>query len=209
MTASFETIDLTIDNLTENLAHASLDLIDGAEVVRVVKDKSVEAFDEATFARINNVHFHNGMIKVKVLSRLLPDAPDFSRGFIGIAFRINDDNDQFEGLYIRPTNGRSDDQSRRNSATQYFSYPDYKFDRFRAEAPKQYESYADMGLDEWIDLTIEVKGESAKFFVNQAVHPVLIVNDLKLGPNAEGGISLWVDVGAEGFFKDLQIQYDV
>ncbi|WP_233570019.1 hypothetical protein [Aerococcus agrisoli] len=207
MSEQFETVDLTIDDLTENLAHASLDLIDGAEVVRVVKDKSVEAFDEATFARINDVHFHNGVIKVKVLSRLLPDAPDFSRGFIGIAFRINDSNDQFEGLYIRPTNGRCDDQSRRNSATQYFSYPDYKFDRFRAENPKKYESYADMGLDEWIDLKIEVDEDHAKFFVNQAEQPVLIVNDLKLGPNAEGGVGLWVDVGAEGFFKDLQIEH--
>lgn len=29
------------------------------------------------------------MIEVKMLSRLLPDAPDFARGFIGIVYRAN------------------------------------------------------------------------------------------------------------------------
>jgi hypothetical protein len=33
----------------------------------------------------------------------------------------------------------------------------------------------------------------------------LIVNDLKHGANASGAIALWVDVGTEGYFKDLKI----
>jgi hypothetical protein len=85
------------------------------------------------------------------LSRLLPNAPGSARGFIGLAFRNKDDNSKFESIYIRPTNGRADDQVRRNHSIQYFSFPDYDFERFRKEAPEKYESYAVMGLIEWIN----------------------------------------------------------
>ena len=103
--------------------------LDGSEVLRVTKDPKIVEVDEPTFARLENLAFKNGIIELKVLSRLLPDAPDYARGFIGIAFRIDENNSKFEGIYIRPTNGRNENQSRRNSSTQYFSYPDYKFNR--------------------------------------------------------------------------------
>lgn len=99
-----------------------------------------------------------------MLARLLEGAPDLARGFIGVAFRINDDNSRFESFYVRPTNGRAEDQLRRNRATQYFSYPDYKFDRLRKEAPGQYESYADMALNEWITLKIVERGAHARMY---------------------------------------------
>lgn len=73
------------------------------------------------------------------------------------------------------------------------------------ESPGEYESYADIGLDEWIDMKIEVEGRSAKLYLNHAKQPVLIVNDLKHGEHNKGALGLWVDVGTEGFFKDLQI----
>ncbi|MFY9902001.1 MAG: hypothetical protein WAK52_05290 [Trichococcus sp.] len=178
---------------------------DGTEVLRVIKDPKIEAFDEPTFAKVIGSTFKNGTIEVKVLSRLLPDAPEFARGFLGIAFRIDENDARFESLYIRPTNGRNENQLRRNRSTQYFSYPDYKFDRLRAESPGEYESYTDMGLDEWIDLKVEVDGEHAELYVNNSKHPVLVVNDLKHGPDKEGAIALWVEEGTEGFFKDLMI----
>jgi len=142
------------------------------------------------------------------LSKLLENAPDFARGFIGVAFRIDESNSKFEGIYIRPTNGRADDQLRRNRSTQYFSYPDFKFDRLRTEFAGMYESYADMGLNEWIKLKIEVKGEKAKLYLNGNSQPVLVVNDLKHGEDGSGGIGLWVDVGTDGHFTDLQIEND-
>ena len=178
---------------------------DGTEVLRVTKDPKIEAFDEPTYARLVGTNFKNGTIEVKVLSRLLPDAPEFARGFLGIAFRIDENNERFESLYIRPTNGRNENQLRRNRSTQYFSFPDYKFDRFRAESPGEYESYADMDLDEWIDLKVKVGGEHAELYVNNSKYPVLVVNDLKHGPDKKGAIGLWVEEGTEGFFKDLKI----
>lgn len=182
--------------------------IEGKETVCVTKDPKVTAIDEATFARVVDADFKNGTIEVTVLSRLLADAPDFARGFIGVAFRIDERNAQFECMYIRPTNGRADDQVRRNRATQYFSYPDFKFDRLRQEAPGQYESYADMGLNEWITIRIEVKGEKAQLYLNGSEQPVLLVNDLKHGAHASGAIGLWVDIGTAGYFTDLRVEND-
>lgn len=182
-------------------------MLEGQPVIRVVKDKQIEEVDEPTYAKLKDVLFSEGIIEVKVLSKLLDDAPDHARGFIGVAFRISEDDQAFEGMYIRPTNGRVMIQQRRNSSTQYFSYPDYKYDRLRKEAAGQYESYADMGLNEWIDMKVVVQGATAQLFLNQSVHPVLVVNDLKHGEHHLGGVGLWVDVGTEGFFKDLVITH--
>jgi hypothetical protein len=186
----------------------NIDKIEGKETIQVTKDPKVKAVDEATFARLVESVFRNGIIEVKVLSKLLENAPDFARGFIGIAFRINESNSKFECIYIRPTNGRAEDQLRRNRSTQYFSYPDFKFDRLRNESSGIYESYADMGLNEWITIKIEVKNEEAKLYLNGQEHPVLIVNDLKHGANVSGGVGLWVDVGTEGHFIDLKVEND-
>lgn len=183
----------------------SSERLSGRDAVKVVKSAGVTEFDEATFAKITDVEFRNGTIEVKVLSRLRPDAPAFARGFIGVAFRISEDDSRFEGLYVRPTNARADDQVRRNRTVQYFSYPGFKFDRLRQEAPGKYESYADMALNEWIALRIVVRDDQAQLFVNGSAQPVLIVNDLKHGADASGAIGLWVDVGTEGCFSDLRI----
>jgi hypothetical protein len=165
----------------------------------------VQLVDEPTFVRIKDFNFKNGSIEVKVLSRLLKNAPAFARGFIGVAFRIDDKNTKYESIYIRPANGRVDDQVRRNHSIQYYAYPDFKFDKLRQISPEKYESYSDMGLNEWITMRIEVKGKGAQLFLNNSKYPVLIVNDLKLGENTEGGIGLWVEIGTEGYFRDLKI----
>ncbi len=178
------------------------------DAIRIIKDSAVKEFDEPTFAKLNGVNFKNGTIAVKVLSRLLKDAPETARGFIGVAFRINESNSKFECVYIRPTNGRVEVQLRRNRATQYFSFPEFKFDRLRKDAPGEYESYVDIGLNEWINLRIEVRGAKAKLFVNRSKQPVLIVNDLKHGSDLSGAIGLWVEFGTEGYFADLRIRSD-
>ena len=180
--------------------------LDGNQTIRVTKDPAITQVDEPTFAKLVDSDFKNGIIEVKVLSKLFADAPDIARGFIGVAFRIDESNSRFEGIYIRPTNGRADDQLRRNRSMQYFSYPDFKFDRLRNESAGMYESYADMGLNEWIKLKIEVKGEKAKLYLNESAQPVLVVNDLKHGTDSSGGIGLWVDIGTDGYFTDLRIE---
>lgn len=200
-----QSIKLDLKSFQAVQASMSLSTVGGQPALRVVKDTAVKAVDEPTFVRLNGVDFRNGIIEVKVLSRLLKDAPEFARGFIGVAFRIDESNAKYESIYIRPTNGRAEDQVRRNHSIQYYSYPDYKFDVLRKQAPEKYESYADMALDQWIRLRIEVKGATAKLFIDANPQPSLVVNDLKRGSDVSGGIALWVEVGTEGFFSDVKI----
>jgi hypothetical protein len=188
------------------LVNMSITNIDGKKAIRVARDTATKGSDLPTFVRLNNTDsFSNGTIEVMLLSRLLPTADPNARGFIGLAFRINKDNSRFEAIYIRPTNGRAEDQLRRNHSTQYFSYPDYKFDRLRKEAEGKYESYADMGLNEWIKMKIVVKNAQAKLYLNDNPQPVLIVNDLKLGAANSGAIGLFVDGGTDAFFRDIKV----
>jgi hypothetical protein len=200
-----QTVTLSRHKLDANQVSLSKVKLMGKEAVRVIKDTAVKGVDEPTFALLKGIDFTDGTIEVKVLSRLLKTAPDFARGFIGIAFRINDSNTKYESIYIRPTNGRADDQVRRNHSIQYYSYPDYKFDRLRKESPEKYESYSDMALNQWITMRIEVKGSHAKLFLNNNKQPSLVVNELKHGANASGAIGLWVEIGTEGYFTDLKI----
>ncbi|WP_276484089.1 hypothetical protein [Paraflavitalea pollutisoli] len=200
-----QTVRLDKSNLLPVGAIVQATMLDGKNVAKVIKDSSVTGFDEPTFALLKGVTFKDGIIEARVLSRLLPNAPAMARGFIGIAFRVCDSVNKFECIYIRPTNGRADNQLRRNRSIQYFSYPGYTFERFRKENPGEYESYADMGLNEWISLKIVVKGMKAQLYLNNSKQPVLIVNDLKLGADLSGTIGLWVDIGTEGYFSDVKI----
>lgn len=198
-------ISLNTKNLLPNQVYMSIEKLDGKQAIKVIKDSTIEAVDEATFVRIKDIDFKDGVIEVNVLSRLHKKARPSDRGFIGIAYRINEDNSKFECMYIRPTNGRADDQIRRNHSIQYFSFPDFKFSRLRKESPEMYESYADMGLNEWIKIRVEVKGKQAKLFLNDNNQPTLVVNDLKMGAGASGALGLFVDVGTEGYFRDLKV----
>jgi hypothetical protein len=201
MNSYSQTIGLDESNLQPIQVHMSIEKMNDKKVVKVVMDSALKGADLPTFVKVKNIDFKDGIIEVKVLSRLLKTAPASARGFIGVAFHIDSLNAAFEGIYLRPTNGRAEDQLRRNHSIQYFSYPGYDFDRLRKEAEGVYESYADMGLNEWITMRIEVKGKRSKLFLNGSKQPSLIVNDLKLGDNVSGAIGLWVDVALKDILK--------
>lgn len=199
-----QTVKLEKSNLLPNQVSMSFENLGGEKVLKIFKDSTIKAVDEPTFVRIKNLDFQDGIIEVKVLSKLLKTARPSDRGFIGLAFRIDEKNSKYESIYIRPTNGRAEDQIRRNHSIQYYSYPNFKFDRLRKESPEKYETYADMGLNEWITLRIEVKGNKAVLYINDQKSPNFIVTEM-LGNLKSGGIGLWVDVGTEGYFKDLKV----
>jgi hypothetical protein len=149
--------------------------------------------------------FHNGTIEISVAGKPGANAPADARGFVGVAFRVNRDATKYEYVYIRPTNGRADDQLRRNHSTQYSSYPGNEWLKLRTESPGKYESYVDLVPGEWTKLRIEVSSMTMRFYVNGASQPTLLVNDLKMG-DAEGRIALWIGVGTEAYFADLHVE---
>ncbi len=162
-----------------------------------------EAANATSYALVKDVSFRDGVIEVDLAGQPAAGAFADARGFIGVAFRIQDDG-RYEYIYLRPTNGRADDQVRRNHSTQYSSYPDFDFARSRREAPEKYESYVDLQPGAWTRYKIEVEGRKARLYVHGAEQPCLVVNDLKLDPH-QGGIALWVGPGSEGYFSNLKI----
>ena len=182
------------------------EVLNGETVIRVTKKDKIMQFDENTLVKVKDLDFHNGTIRVKMLSRLLPDAPEFARGFIGIVFRVNEANSEFESFYIRPTNAMTDDPVRKAHGCQYFSYPGYTFAYFREFGITEFEAPIHNGLDEWVQLTAVIRDAEARFYLNDEKDPVLTVRNMKHGQNARGSVGFFSEIGTEAFFKDLEIE---
>lgn len=174
--------------------------------------KAVQVMDTATgitpgnkYVKINNLLFHNGTIEVEVAGKPRSKASGTARGFIGIAFRMKDDDAHYECIYLRPGNGRADDQVRRNHSVQYISHPDHPWERLRKEEPEKYESYVDLEVGVWTRVKIEVQGNTARLYVHGSAQPTLLVKDLKQGTGIAGGIGLWIGPETEGYFRNLTV----
>jgi hypothetical protein len=188
---------------------------EGAKVLQIERDLKAIPFDstrvevtvdEPHYARLMGLDdFENGTIEVKMYSKLKVPAPYSGiAGFIGVFFRIQEDDSALEGIYVRPKVGRADNQRFRNHAVQYFSYPHFKFDTLRKMAPFQYEGSAPVALNEWITMRIEVNGETAEMFINDLKYSSFIVAKM-LGKTKKGFVGLYVDIGTIGHFKDLKV----
>jgi hypothetical protein len=158
------------------------------------------------YASIDGLEFGNGTIEVEIAGEPAPGAGQGARGFVGIAFRLQKDKEAYDAFYLRPTNGRAEDQERRNHATQYISHPDWPWFRLRKETPSRYESYVDLVPGQWTRIKIEVRGEHGQLYVHGAEHPVLIVNDVKSGAQGKGAVALWIGPGTIAHFRNLTIE---
>jgi len=172
----------------------------GKKAVRLIA--AAAAANGSSYAVVKGAVFKDGTIEVDLAGQPAANAGPDARGFIGMAFRLRDG--RYEYIYLRPTNGRADDQVRRNHSVQYSSHPDYDFARLRREAPEKYESYVDLQPGIWTKCKIDVDGAKARLYVGSADQPCLIVNDLKIEA-AEGGVALWIGPGTEGYFSNLKI----
>ena len=191
----------TADRLTGTNVSIAQTTYKGRNAIQVIA--APDAANASSYAVVKDVSFRDGAIEVDLAGQPAAGAASGARGFIGIAFRLQADG-RYEYIYLRPTNGRADDQVRRNHSTQYSSHPDFEFARSRQEAPEKYESYVDLEPGVWTKYRIEVEGTKARLYVNGAAQPCLIVNDMKLEPR-EGGVALWVGPGTEGYFSNLKI----
>ena len=157
-------------------------------------------------AVIEGLEFANGVIELELAGIPAPGAGEGARGFVGVAFRVQQDAQTFDAFYLRPTNGRAEDQERRNHATQYISHPDWTWARLRKETPSRYESYVDLVPNVWTRIKVDVRGARANLYVHDQEQPVLIVNDLKTGEQGKGAVGLWVGSGTVAHFRNLKVQ---
>jgi len=159
-------------------------------------------------APVIGLDFANGVIEAEIAGAPAPGAPEGARGFVGIAFRVQNDMRTYDAFYLRPTNGRADDQERRNHAVQYISHPDWPWFRLRKESPSKYESYVDLMAGVWTTIKMEIRGERARLYVHGQEQPTLMVNDLKSGAQGKGAVALWLDRGTVAHFRNLTVTLD-
>ena len=152
---------------------------------------------------VSGTRITDGTIEAEIAGRPGEGAAQAARGFVGVAFRVKDDLSKYDVFYIRPTNGRAEDQERRNHAAQYISFPGFPWEKLRKETPGKYEAYVDLQPGEWTKVKVEVKGATARLFVHGNAQPTMIVNDLKGEP--AGAVGLWVGSGTEAHFSNLRI----
>jgi hypothetical protein len=190
----------TADQLEAHGVTVAKTVYQGKTSVRI--DALPDAANGQSYAIIKGSHFHNGTIEVDLAGKPAANAGAAARGFIGIAFRMQ--GDRYEYIYLRPTNGRAEDQVRRNHSTQYAAQPGFDFDRLRKESPEKYESYVDLEPGIWTKYRIVIEGTKARLYVHGAAQPCLIVNDMKLR-DSEGAVALWVGPGTEGYFASMKI----
>jgi hypothetical protein len=180
----------------------------GRKALRVTDASPANVSDGDQLVILNKTEFQDGVIEIELTGEAGPNAGEGARGFVGVAFRVSPDAAKgpakYECFYVRPTNGRADDQTRRNHSTQYISHPDFPWYRLRKEFPEKYESYVDLAPGEWTKLKIEVRGDKARLYAHDASQPVLIVNDLKQG-QSWGQIALWIGPGTVAHFANLRV----
>jgi hypothetical protein len=157
-----------------------------------------------TMAVLKVTDFKDGTIDADVAGAPRPVAAESARGFVGIAFRLQPDDETYECFYLRPTNGRAEDQLRRNHSTQYISAPEFPWYRLREQNPGVYESYVDLEPGSWTHMKIVAEGSKARLFVNGSQQPTLIVNDLKRG-NSHGKIALWIGSDTDAYFANVTV----
>ena len=180
----------------------------GRKALRVTDAAPPNVADGIQLVILNKTEFQDGVIEIELAGEPAANAGEGARGFVGVAFRVNldaaKDAAEYECFYLRPTNGRTDDQVRRNHSTQYISHPDFPWNRLRKEFPEKYESYVDVVPGEWTKIKIEVRGDKARLYVHDSPQPVLVVNDLKHG-QSRGQIALWVGAGSVAHFSNLRV----
>lgn len=195
--------DIRLDDLSklefEN-ARAEITKYHGKPSLKMVEEKP----GPGGTAMLKGLQFRDGEIDLEVSGAPSKNADAGARGFIGIVFRIQPDGSHAESFYLRPTNGRADDQLQRNHSVQYVSSPEWTWQRLRKETPGVYESYVDMQAGEWTRMRIVVHGKEAQLYVGGATQPCLIVKDLKLG-ESQGGVALWIGPDTEGYFRNVRV----
>lgn len=162
--------------------------------------------DPEQLAWIEGLDFSSGTIEAEVAGAPAPGASEGARGFVGIAFRLEQDMKTYDAFYLRPTNGRAEDQERRNHSAQYIAHPEWPWFRLRKETPSKYEAYVDLVPGAWTKIKIEVRGERARLYVHDQEQPALIVNDVKSGAQGKGAVALWLGPGTVAHFRNLSVE---
>ncbi len=90
----------------------------GKPAIQILASQSSGDAQREHLAIVGGLDFENGTIELELAGKPRASVSGMARGFIGVAFRVRkDDPNNYEAFYLRPTNGRAEDQVRRNHLT--------------------------------------------------------------------------------------------
>ena len=202
---SFQTVPLDPARMKLSNVKAEKVTYKGRPAIRLTDDGTPQTGDGSHVAVLTGTEFSDGIIEADLAGDRLPGAPEAVRGFDGIIFRSTPDGKRYECFYLRPYNGRTEDQLQRNHSVQYISHPEFGWRKLREAFPGKYETYVDLVPGEWNKVRMEVKGDKARLYVNGAKQPTLIVNDLKHGASFKGALGLFINSGVVAHFANLRV----
>jgi len=144
--------------------------------------------------------FDTGIIEVDIKGEDV-----LQRSFVGVTFH-GTSNEEYDAVYFRPFNFRSEDPERKIHAVQYISHPDWTWQRLRSEKHNVYEKGVNPVPDPngWFHARVVVAKPQVSVFVNDAREPSLVVQELS--DRRKGRVGLWVGEGSGGTFANLKIE---
>jgi hypothetical protein len=132
-----------------------------------------------------DVEFENGTIEFDV-------ATTGHRSFIGLAFRLHED-DSYEDFYLRPHN------SGRFDAIQYTPV----FNGVSAwQLYPEYNASLEITTERWLHVMLVISGSRMEAYLDGASEPALVVDDLKCG-RRQGAVALKSNFPSTGLPADL------
>jgi hypothetical protein len=159
---------------------------------RVVEHLGREAL--AGSASLHDVEFTDGVIEVDI-------AMDGRRCFPGIVFRAESEADT-EIFYIRPH--RSVNYSHALQYTPRFN----GLTGWQLYSGPGFTATADIPLDRWVPLKIEIQGTRARIYFDDLERPALIVGDLKRGRSG-GSIGITAPPDGRVHYSNFRYSTDV
>lgn len=153
---------------------------------KVVEKEGAPAVEFTGLVWLDGFEFSTGTIEFEAKGKSAP--PQSS--FVGVAFRVVDAATH-DAVYFRPFNFRAADPARRLNAVQYHSAPQWPWDKLRKEKPAQFEKPIEPPPDgdAWFHAKVVVEQRQVRVFVNGAVEPSLVVNELS--DRTGGSVGLW------------------
>ncbi len=154
-------------------------------------------------ATLKDMAFEDGTIEMDIA------AGGKGQFYIGVAFRVQDKIDRnlsdrdnynqlFENVIFRPF------RSGTPIAVQYAAAgTKYSWKYLRNNHPGKYEGNADLSETGWFHVRIEVAGQQAQVFVNNAKTPAFVVNDLKHG-RSKGSVGI-TSVWKTAYFANVTV----
>jgi hypothetical protein len=119
-----------------------------------------------------------------------------ARGFMGIQFRLSDDAQDCEWVYLRQHHSGAPD------AMQYTPVL-HSGANWQLYNGTGFTGAVDIPKAEWFHLRLVVTGAQAKFYVKDMTTPALVMDDLKSGVE-KGGLALYVLTG-ETYFANVVV----